>query len=110
MGTKVNHGVQTLELTNLLAAEFYPICKIAHICEHLCRGPMTSWGKNLSEEPATDDFKTFSGLCHTLVFLTCRRWLCSEMMVGSSEDKWRGEAFRMGGALLEHTSHRVQVL
>ena len=32
------------------------------------------------------------------------------MMVGSSEDKWRGEAFRMGGALLEHTSHRVQVL
>ena len=32
------------------------------------------------------------------------------MMVGSSENKWRGEAFRMGGALLEHTSHRVQVL
>ena len=64
-----NHGVQTLELFyNLLASEFYPICKSAHICEHLCRGPMTSWGKNLSEEPATDDFKTFSGLCHILVF------------------------------------------
>ena len=30
------------------------------------------------------------------------------MMVGSSEDKWRGEAFRIGGALLEHTNYECK--
>ena len=67
--TTLNHGVHTLELfITCWSPNFVSFAKVLIFVSTCAEDQWQGWGKNLSEEPATDDFKTFSGLCHTLVF------------------------------------------